>query len=66
MSETFSTFETVNVGLEALLELLGLVELEEPLGLVLDDAEDDALCDPVTRTCLLTFLLRSSFEPLSW
>ena len=55
------------LGLVVLLELLGLVALLgllELLGLVLDDAED-ALCVPLTRTCLFTCLLRSSLSPVS-
>lgn len=65
VSEIFETFETENEGCEELLELLGLVELVELLGLVLE-AADDALCVPVTRTCWLTCLLRSSLDPVSW
>jgi hypothetical protein len=66
LSEIFVTFETVKEGCEELLALLGLVELVELLGLELDaEDEDDALCVPVTRTCWLTCLLRSSFAPLS-
>jgi hypothetical protein len=65
VSEIFETFETENEGCEELLEL-GLVELVAllGLGLVLEDA-DDALCIPVTRTCWLTCLLRSSLDPVS-
>lgn len=56
----------MNEGCEELLELLGLEEVLELLGLELDaEDDDDALCVPVTRTCWLTCLLRSSLAPLS-
>jgi hypothetical protein len=64
VSEIFDTLETLNA-CEAPLVLLGLEALLELLGVALDEA-DEALCVPLTRTCWLTCLLRSSLAPVSW
>jgi hypothetical protein len=73
VSEIFVTFETVNdcceelelLGLEELVELLGVDGLLAPLGLVLAEA-DTAIGVPLTRTCWLRCVDRSSVEPVSW
>jgi hypothetical protein len=49
VSEIFDTFDTLNEGCDEALEL-GLELLLELLGLELE-AADDELCVPVTRTC---------------
>ena len=64
VSEIFDTLETLNAGCEAPLVLLGLEALLELLGVALDEA-DEPLCVPLTRTCWFTCLLRSSL-PVSW
>ena len=64
VSEIFDTLETLNAGCEAALVLLGVEALLALLGVALDDA-DEPLCVPLTRTCWLTCLLRSSL-PVSW